>query len=122
MVRTAPATRKRREECHLVVPKEDRQFEIIEQMLDPQAVKAFAVQAIEQTDEHDIHQPRPRADCMRALFESMPHVLPCVAVFAGRGMKTCFGHDEHKRDANQHHTQRADLNGQGNVICANEHG
>ena len=90
-------------------------------MLDPQTVETFAVQAIEQTDKDDVHEPRPRTDCICALFEGMPHMLPRVSIFARGGMKTCFRHDEHEREADQHHAERADLDGQSDVVCTDEH-
>src|SRR5258708_40202177 len=91
-------------------------------MFDPQPIKALAIQTIEQTNAKDTKQTRPRANCIQAFLKGMPHMLPCIAVFLRRRVKTGLRHDDDKHKSYRHHADSAHKNRQTNIICANEDG
>ena len=85
-------------------------------MLDPQPIKAFTIQAIEQTDAQDGDQVRARSHGSSPRLEGMPHLLPGVAVFPGGGLESSFGHNEGQHDSDQDHAQPAELNWDRHIL------
>jgi hypothetical protein len=122
IVSRVPATRSTAKNATSLSPNRIGSSNVSSRCLTHSLSKALAVDAVEQTDEHNVHEPRLRTDGIHALFEGMPHVPPGGAVLARGGMEARLGHDDRESDADQDHAQRAELERQRHIVRADQGG